>query len=141
MAEQGKMDFEHLLGLHTGIRSDPLPVSEIDPSTARAIGARTRHVLLSADTVRKQIAHHRELPISVYRCLGTCLSRGEYRQDSPRSALVLFTDDQIFQTHFRAYLKATIRGDEIYLLSFLMMRDRDVRREQRKPYPIIRPSR
>ncbi|MFD0935671.1 hypothetical protein [Methylobacterium trifolii] len=134
------MDFEHLLGLHTGTHQEPLPIADIDPIVARALGAHVRRVFLSAETVRKQLAHHRALPISAYRCAKVCLVRGEYRQDGPRSAVVLFTDTVWFGTHFRAYVKATRAGDELYLASFLMMRDRDLRREQRKPYPIIRPS-
>lgn len=64
--------------------------------------------------------------------------RGSYRRDSPRSAVVLYTDKNIFGAHFRAYIKATQAGHELYRASFLMMRERDLRRELRKPYPIIR---
>ena len=134
------MDFEHLLGLHTGTHHDPLPIVDIDPLVARAIGAEVRQVLLSAATIRKQLVHHRELPISVYRALAPCLLRGAYRQDGPRSAVVLFTEPAGSGRHFRAYVKATQAGHEIYLTSFLTMRDRDMRRELRKPYRIIRPA-
>ncbi|MCJ2037502.1 hypothetical protein MKK55_00790 [Methylobacterium sp. J-059] len=132
------MDFEHLLGLHTGTRRDPLPIVSIDPLVARALGADVRQVLLSAATIRKQLVHHRELPISVYRALPPCLLRGAYRQDGPRSAVVLFTEPVEPGRHFRAYVKATQAGHELYLTSFLTMRDRDMRRELRKPYPLIR---
>ena len=133
------MDFVHLLGLHTGTHRHPLPVAEIDPIVARALGARVRQVLLSAETIRKQLARHRELPISVYRWLEPCLLAGEYRQDGPRSALILFTNAEEPARNFRADLKATASGHELYVTSFLTMRDRDLRREVRKPYPIIRP--
>jgi hypothetical protein len=135
------MDFEHLLGLHTGTRSDPLPVAEIDPTVADRLGSRTRLVFLSAETVRKQLRHHRELPISVYRWVAPTLAWGSYRQDGPRTALVLHTDAVGTGHHFRAYLKATQAGHELYLASFLMMRERDLRRELRKPYPVIRTGR
>lgn len=52
--------------------------------------------------------------------------------------MVLYTDQSIFGVHFRAYIKATQAGHELYLVSFLMMRERDLRRELRKPYPVIR---
>lgn len=132
------MDFEHLLGLHTGLRREPLPIADIDPFIAQALGARTRRVLLSAETIQKQLRRHPDLPISAYRCAKPCLNRGSYRQDSPRSAVVLYTDQSIFGVHFRAYIKATQAGHELYLVSFLMMRERDLRRELRKPYPVIR---
>lgn len=134
------MDFEHLLGLHTGTRRDPLPIADIDRIVARAIGSQTRRVLLSAETIQKQLRRHRELPISIYRCVAPCLASGSYRQDGPRSAIVLFTDRAIFGAHFRACIKATQAGHELYLASFPMMRERDLRRELRKPYPIIRPG-
>ena len=66
------------------------------------------------------------------------LKRGSYRQNSPRSAVVLYTDLSIFGAHFRAYIKATQAGHELYLVPFLMMHERDPRRELRKPYPVIR---
>ena len=134
------MDFEHLLGLHTGARLEPLPILHIDPSIARALGARTRWVLLSAETVRKQLAHHRERPIGAYVFLRSCLSRGAYRQDGPRSALILFAEPHEDRRFARAYIKATQSGHEIYLTPFLTMRARDYRRELRKPYPVIRPA-
>jgi hypothetical protein len=134
------MDFQHLLGLHTGLRREPLPITDIDPVIARALGAETRRVLLSAETIRKQLRRHADLPISAYRGAETCLKRGSYRQDSPRSAVVLYTDQSIFGAHFRAYIKATQAGHELDLVSFLMMRERDLRRELRKPYPIVRPG-
>lgn len=117
-----------------------MPIAEIDPFVARALGSQTRQVFLSAETIRKQLRHHKELPISVYRCVAPCLASGSYRQDGPRSAIVLFTDVALFGAHFRAYIKATRAGHELYLASFLMMRERDLRRELRKPYPTIRPG-
>lgn len=133
------MDFEHLLGLHTGLRREPLPIADIDPRIAQALGARTRCVFLSAETIQKQLRRHADLPISAYRCAGPCLRRGSYRQDSPRSAVVLYTDRSIFGAHFRAYIKATQAGHELYLVSFLIMRERDLQRELRKPYPVLQP--
>jgi hypothetical protein len=134
------MDFEHLLGLHTGSRHEPLPIADIDLLIAQVLDARTRRVLLSAETIQKQLRRHADLPISAYRCAGHCLRRGSYRQDGPRSAAVLYTDQSLFGTHFRAYIKATQAGHELYLVSFLMMRERDLRRELRKPYPILQPG-
>jgi hypothetical protein len=131
------MDFEHLLGLHVGTRSDSLPIASIEPTVARAIGSRTRRVLLSAETIQKQLRRHRELPISVYRWVVPTLKKGSYRQDGPRTAIVLYADRDGTGHNFRAYLKATQAGDELYLASFLMMRERDLQRELRKPHPII----
>ncbi|GAB6841399.1 hypothetical protein HNR00_000634 [Methylorubrum rhodinum] len=133
------MDFEHLLGLHTGTYHHSLAITEISPPIARSLSANVTTVLLSADTIRKQLKHHRELPISAYRYVRNALVMGEYRQDSPRSAIVLYTHNVEPYQNFRVYLKATQSGDEIYLLSFLIMRDRDLKREQRKPFPVIRP--
>ncbi|WP_187278192.1 hypothetical protein [Methylobacterium sp. WL7] len=54
--------------------------------------------------------------------------------------MVLYTDQSTFGEHFRAYIKATQAGHELYLVSFLMMRERDLRRELRKPYPVLQPG-
>lgn len=132
------MDFEHLLGLHTGTHHHSLAIVEIASPIARSLGADVTTVLLSADTIRKQLKRHRELPISMYRHVRDALVMGEYRQDSPRSAIVLYTRNAEPHQNFRAYLKVTQNGSEIYLLSFLSMRDRDLKREQRKPFPVIR---
>jgi hypothetical protein len=71
------LDFEHLLGLHTGERRDYLPICQIDPLVAAAIGATTQTVFLSAHTIRKQLKRHQELPISTYRIVRPCLAFGE----------------------------------------------------------------
>jgi hypothetical protein len=59
------LDFEHLLGLHTGERRDYLTICEIDPLVAAAIGAATTTVFLSHHTIQKQLNRHKELPISI----------------------------------------------------------------------------
>jgi hypothetical protein len=79
------LDFDHLLGPHTGKRTDYLSFCEIDPLVAAALGAMTQTVLLSAHTIHKQLKHHKELPISTYRIMRPCLSFGEYRQDTDRA--------------------------------------------------------
>ena len=133
------LDFDHLLGLHTGERTDYLPLCEIDALVAAALGATTQTVVLSAQTIRKQLRHHRELPISAYRIVRPCLAFGEYRQDSPRTAVVTFVDTVLTNLYYRGYVKATVAGTEMFLASFLPIRERAYKAERRKPYPILRP--
>jgi hypothetical protein len=133
------LDFEHLLGLHTGERQDYLPICRIDLLVAAARGATTDIVFLSRQTIQKQLSHHKELPISAYRALAACLAFGEYRQDTPRTAVVLFVDTVLTDSYYRAAIKATEAGDEIFLTSFLPVRTRAYRAELRKPHPVLRP--
>jgi hypothetical protein len=132
------MDFDHLLGLHMGTRSDPMLIADVEPAIAQSIGSKTQQVFLSAQTVMKQLRHHRELPISIYRWVAPTLRKGSYLQDGPRTTIVLYTDRDNTGYNFRAYLKTTQTGHELYLASFLKMRERDLRRELRKTYPVIR---
>jgi hypothetical protein len=133
------LDFEHLLGLHTGERQDYLTICQIEAPVAAALRATTRTIFLSAHTIQKQLRRHRELPISTYRVLKPCLAFGEYRQGADRSAVVLFADTLLTNLYYRAYVKATAAGDELFLLSFLPVRERAYRAERRKWPQIIRP--
>jgi hypothetical protein len=133
------LDFDHLLGLHTGEWADYLIVREIDSLVAAALGASTQKVFLSAHTIQKQIDHHKEMPISAYRVLGPCLVFGEYRQDTVRTAIVLFVDTVLTNRYYRAYIKATNAGDELFLQSFHPVNARVHIADRRKWPQVIRP--
>jgi len=133
------MNFEHFLGPYNDERIDSLILGHVAPEVAEALGAKVRRVLLSIDTVRKQRLRHPELEPDHYRSLKPALQLGEYRQDSQRSAVVLFIDTKLHDYGMRACVKATANGRELYLVSFCFLRKRTYARELRKGFPVIRP--
>jgi len=63
----------------------------VDPVVSVYLGCRSNKVLLSYETVQKQLAHHPELPISHYQIVHSALRLGAFHrcnkrpQDSRRS--------------------------------------------------------
>jgi hypothetical protein len=82
------------------------------------LGAGTRQVLLSADTARKQAARHPDLEPEEYRVLPSLFRDGAViQQDEQR--LVFF--EAPGERWYKAVVKATGDGQEIYLVSFQRM--------------------
>lgn len=131
------MNFAHFEGVFTNARRDPVIVCHIPNALAAMLGARRGRVLLSHDTMEKQHRHHPDLTLDDYRVLEATLMMGEYRQDTPCSAMVTYTDTVYLDRNYRAALKATTDG-RLYCVSFNRLRDRDLRTARRKPFPIIR---
>jgi len=134
------MDFKHLLGLHTGSRTDTMVVCHVDPVVSVYLGCRSNKVLLSYETVQKQLAHHPELPISHYQIVHSALRLGAFHRCNkrPRAAVVLYVDTRQFHTVFRLYVKGTACGREIYLVSLTRINDRVYRKELRKGRRVLR---
>jgi hypothetical protein len=132
------MNMKHFMGLYLGERYDPITVCHIPNQLAAVIGAVRGRVLLSHETITKQLSHHPDLTIDDYQVLRACLMMGEYRQDGPRSASILFTDTVYNSCNYRAAVKSTGDGKRIYCLSFNRIRDRQLAQARRKPYPIIK---
>lgn len=86
------MNLSHLKGLYEGARHDPLIVCHVDQAIAAALGATRGRVLLTDGTMRKQIRKHPDLTLEHYGVLPAALARGEYRQDKPDGAIVIYVD-------------------------------------------------
>lgn len=132
------MNFSHFQGLFREERIDPVIVFNLHPEIVTAISAKTDRVYLSLQTVQKQKRRHPELTETHYRILRPALHYGEYRQETPRTVIVLFVDTKLTDRSYRIHLKATESGREIYLNSLCLLGDRQYRAELRKPYPVIR---
>src|ERR1022692_1300359 len=132
------MHFPHFLGLYRDQRIDPVIVCHIKNDLAALIGAVRGRVLLSHETMVKQRRRHGDLTEQDYMALQATLMMGEYRQDGPKSAYVLYVDTALNGCNDRAALKATTDGKRIYCTSFNRIRDRQVRQARRKPFPIIK---
>lgn len=132
------MNFAHFEGLYLGNRIDPVIVCHLDKALAGQLGAVRGRVLMSDDTMAKQHLRHPDLSLEHYRVLVPTLMRGEYRQDTPRSAVISYTDVYLFGESFRAAVKVTQDGKRIYVVSFNRMRESKRKQASRKPFPVIR---
>jgi hypothetical protein len=126
------MDFGHLTGLHLSERDDPLTVCTLRSDISAALGANTLRVTLSYATLQKQQKSHPDLLLDYYRVLPPALRMGAFYQDDRRTAVVFYTDVHQFSANFRVAIKATARGDELYVLSFFKLRDADLKAQIRK---------
>jgi hypothetical protein len=132
------MNLNHFLALYRQERIDPVIVCNLPASLVAMIGAKVTRVYLSTETLDKQRRRHPDMTEAHYRALAAALRNGEYRQDSPRTAVVLFVDARLNGLSFRAYVKSTDNGKEIYVTSFCVVGKRQYRAELRRPYPVIR---
>lgn len=132
------MNFNHFISLYRGERIDRVIVCNLHPDIAASIGARVTRVYLSSETLEKQKRRHPDLQEFHYRALRPAINLGEYRQETERTAVVLFVDSRLTGLSYRAHIKATENGREIYANSFCLLGKRQYRAELRRPYPIIR---
>lgn len=130
--------FNHLVGLHTGSNRDHMHICAIDPELSRAIGSRSNLVMLSHYTIQKQIRRHPEVQLDHYRVLRPAVALGEWWQDTDHCAVVLFVDTVLYDTNFRVAVKSTSDGNELFVSSFHLLRDKKLNRERRKARPLIR---
>jgi hypothetical protein len=105
-------------------------LASLTEADAAAIGAKTRTVMISAETARKQATRHKELAAGEYRFVQEAITRGTRVQDTDTSAVYLLEDDQGYVT----VVKATRSGQVVFLTSFRRLsseaakRDREVKR-------------
>lgn len=105
-------------------------LASLTEADAAAIGAKTRTVMISAETARKQATRHKELAAGEYRFVQEAITRGTRVQDTDTSAVYLLEDDRGYVT----VVKATRSGQAVYLTSFRRLsseaakRDREVKR-------------
>lgn len=130
------MNPKHLVALFRQERIDPVLICHLTTELAGRLGARRSRVFLSRETMDKQLDHHPDLDVEHYFLLKPALLQGEYRQDTPRSAMVVFTDTVWTGCSYRAAIKATQAG--LFCVSFNKLRDRHLARALRSPHPIIR---
>lgn len=132
------MDIGHLVGLMLDEHREPLRVCALDADVSSALGSIATDVLLSFETIQKQMQNHSDLTPEDYKALPLAIRFGEIRMQEERRALILYTDI-VLNMNFRSVLKATKCGREVYCVSFNKLRDRHLKKDLRKPYAIIRP--
>ncbi len=131
------MDIEEFFRLATGETPGPIIVGRVPGNVQRALGVSSRTVLLSRDTLEKQMTRHRKLTLSgYYDYMPDVLQRGEaFRMPDWRVSLVLDL------RHLRGYrfnivVKSTENHEELYAISFYPLRENDWDRTLRKYNPI-----
>ena len=112
------MNSRHFLDLYAQRRTDPVIVCNIDSGLAGAIGARVTRVLLSSDTLEKQKAHHPDIVEDDYLTLRAAILYGEWRRDTPISAVILYIDNHHMRCCVRVAVKSSGSGKKIFAVSF-----------------------
>ena len=121
------MTEEELLALLSGTRKTPVRVCRIPQALAGLIGALTTSVWLSHNTICKQESKHHSPSLKPYLLAPTIISKG-YRRIQPPKHLVFIHHIRNGKIRsWRATVKATNDGRELYLVSVHRQRKSDVR--------------
>jgi hypothetical protein len=102
-----------------------LPVGVLHPDVAEAIGAKSREVLLSADTAEKQLIRHPELNVRDYAALAEVVAQPALAVAQADHRVVLFR--RVGKLLY-VVVKRTAQGGETYALSLFRGHAKDVRR-------------
>ena len=121
------MDENELLALLTGMRQAPISVCRIPHQIAAAIGALTTLVRLSPSTVRKQESKHRDSLSKLYLRAPIIITEGHVRISPPRHLVFIYHEEREKTRSFKAVVKSTTLGHELYLVSIHRVSRGDVR--------------
>ncbi|MHB8285788.1 MAG: hypothetical protein ACYDD1_14070 [Caulobacteraceae bacterium] len=133
------MDSNELFALFDGVIPGPIRVCDIPPALAAELGAITTTVLLSAHTRRKQDVRHDDLTMADYEMLPAVIRLGEHRRQAANKSMILFMDCEATHHNYRACIKATADGRELYVVSFHRLGEASFARDWKKPLPVLRP--
>lgn len=103
------------------------PVALASDALRALLGSEARAVRLSRDTARKQAARHRDVAQADYVRVQDLLDGVAPSLDSPRTAIVQRVDGE---RGWRAVIKLTRAGDELYLASLHRIEPRHMRRRR-----------
>lgn len=101
------------------------PVGMLSEADAGSIGAKTRTVVLSSETARKQLATHHELQPGEYRFVQVALEKGEVVRDGKKTLIYILEDEQ-----YVSVVKATRSGQGVFLASFRRLSSRQWKRRR-----------
>jgi len=125
-------DFKRLLNgevaatTTVGFLSDGLPA---------LIGAKTSRVLLSSETISKQGRRHPEIKLADYRRLPDIIEKGLIIKDGTQTLVFIHIGNKVY----RAAVKATKDGSELYLTSLFKSNQREINRMRKKGEVIREP--
>ena len=120
------MKDDELLALLSSRSTRSIHVCHIEDHIASAIGASTTAVWLSKATVVKQFVVHRDIKFEHYRMLPIVLRYGAAVLDRKHHVTVVYPDTSIFDCPFKATIKATGLGTEIYTTTFHVVAEKKI---------------
>lgn len=107
-----------------GAAAGAFPVAVLNPPDKALLGANSQTILLSRDSLKKQIATHPEIGVSDYANVQAIIDSGTvYRQDDLRLVYMKVGD-----VWYRASVKMTRDGSELYLVSLIRTGPREAAR-------------
>ena len=131
------MDIDEIFRLATGEIPGPIIVGRVSGNVQRALGASSRTVLLSRDTLEKQMTRHGKLTLSgYYDYLPDALEYGEAFRMHDRRVSMILDVRQSRDRRFNVVVKSTTTRHELYAISLYPLREKDWRRVLRKHNPI-----
>jgi len=105
------------------------PVAILPETFRLAINAEAQTVVLSADTLAKQLIRHPDLTLSDYRKLQTIYDQAQLVvKDSDRTLGFYYKSEQEFYT----VVKATVKKDELFLTTFRRAEEQSVQNIKRR---------
>jgi len=105
------------------------PIAKLPPEDAKAIGSRTATVLLSADTMKKQLREHAELAPEEYEKAQVAIDAGSKVQDSPTSLVYILEETGKGAGGYVTVVKATHTGKAAFLTSLRRLSRDEVKRD------------
>lgn len=111
-----------------GAEEGAFPVAILQPADKTLIGAQSQTVQFSSESLAKQAAAHPEIGLPDYQKVQSIIDGGAvYRQDDVR--LVYLKLDDVW---YRATIKMTQDGSELYLVSLIRTGEREVDRANKQ---------
>ena len=135
------MDFNEFFRLATGGIPGPIQVGRVSGQVKHALGAHTRVVWLSRNSIEKQLSRHSVArrgprPSAYYDYIGDTIAHGRaFRLEGNRVGLVLDVRE-MRGYRFQVVVKVTADRNELYTLSFSPLRKHDWSRLCRRNNPI-----
>lgn len=122
--------FEYLVN---GSIAGKAVVGYLPKDLSEAMGSKTQQVYLSSDDISKQLDKHPEINLTDYRNLPEIFERGLVFKQKDRTIVIIHLGDNVY----RAAVRVTTNGDELYLKSLVKTTDKEVEKLKRN-YEVIR---
>jgi len=100
------------------------PIGRLQEGQAAVIGAKTRTVRLSAETVGKQKVSHPELYADEYRFVQAAIDRGEQLKDGEHNLVFIHEEDG-----YVCVVKSTVTGNGVFVTSFRRLSQDEAKRD------------
>ncbi|HER26338.1 MAG TPA: hypothetical protein ENI69_04440 [Rhodospirillales bacterium] len=126
------MNEQEILALLTGERNESVFVCRVSQDQASAIGAKTTEVWLSRATVIKQESKHYSTSKDLYFMVPRIIAKGFVRFQPPHHMIFILHEKTDKTRSFKAVVKATKTGHELYLVSIHRVARGDVRAVYRR---------